>query len=212
MKKIERIINGLIIGSTFPLLFGLLSVISWFYLDGAEHKVIIYLVIGLFIGLLIDLKFLKNWINVRFDLPIWFIIAIYVIYNILVYGFFMGLPLFNIFLGLFAGYYFGNRIYYKNILNEKQSKIINQVSLFTGLIMTLICISTGFIALTDESVGAAIKGMLGLNFNITKSMVWGIVLIGGFSLILSQILLTSFTIMKTIKFNTCKRDFHTRSI
>lgn len=201
MKRFEKIINGLIIGSTFPLLFGLLSVITWFYLDKSENWQGIYLTIGLLVGFIIDLIFLKGWIRHRFDLPVWFMAAIYIIYNIFVYGFFMGLPVFNALLGLMAGYYFGNRICFKNVEPEKHSKFINQVSLFTGLIMILICISSGFLAMTGNDAGGMIKDVLGLGFEVTRSMVLGIVLIGGLILILTNIILTRITMIRTIKIN-----------
>ena len=44
------------------------------------------------IGVLIDLNFLKGWINHSFNLPIWIIASVYMVYNIFVYGFFMELP------------------------------------------------------------------------------------------------------------------------
>jgi hypothetical protein len=114
----------------------------------------------------------------------------------------MGFPVFNVLLGLVAGYYSGKRICFKNIKPEKHSKLINQVSLCTGLTMTLICISSGFLALAGEGAGGDIKGMLGLGFEVTKLMVVGITLIGGLSLILTQIILTRITMIKTIKINT----------
>lgn len=202
MKNFEKSIIGLIIGSTFPLLFGLVFVTIWFLLDKSENRPVIYLTFGLLLGLLIDVRFLKGWTRRRFDLPLWFMAGIYIAYNIFVYGFFMGFPVFNVFLGLFAGYYFGNRICFKNVKSEKQSKLINQVSLFTGLVMTLICISSGFLALVNNEAAGMIKEVLGLNFEVTKSMVWGIVLIGGLTLILTNILLTRITMIKTIKYNT----------
>ena len=202
MKSFDKIFFGFILGFTFPFLLCLLSMIIWFYFDKSESRVFIYLGTGLLIGLIIDLKFLKSWINKRYELAIWFIIFIYLIYNIGIYGFFMGFPVFNVLLGLVAGYYFGKRICFGNIESEKHSKFINQVSLFTGLIMTLICISSGFLALAGAGAGGDIKGMLGLSFEVTKSMVFGITLIGGLSLILTQIILTRITMIKTIKINT----------
>lgn len=201
MKRFEKIINGFIIGSTFPLLFGLLAMITWFYLDKTENRPVIYLTVGLALGLIIDLIFLKDWIRHRFDLPVWFMAAIFITYNIFVYGFFMGLPVFNVFLGLLAGYYSGNRICFKNLEPEKHSKLINQVSLFTGVIMTLICISSGFLALAGNDAGGMINDVLGLGFEVTKSMVLGIVLIGGFILILINIILTRIAMIRTIKIN-----------
>jgi hypothetical protein len=65
--------------------------------------------------------------------------------------------------------------------------------------MTLICISSGFLALVDNQAAGMIKEVLGLGFEVTKSMVWGIVLIGGLTLILANILLTRITMTNTIK-------------
>jgi hypothetical protein len=201
MKKFEKIISGLIIGSTFPLLFGLLSMITWFYLDKSESKIVIYLSTGLLLGLIIDLKFLKGWINYRFDLPLWCIAGIYIFYNVCVYGFFMGFPVFNVFLGLIAGYYFGNRICYNKIQPEMHSKQINKVSLFTGLIMTLICISSGIIGLTDKTIGENIRGMLGLDFEVTRAMILTLIFVGGFGLIGFQYFITRFAMTQTIRLN-----------
>jgi hypothetical protein len=167
--------------------------------DKAENRPFIYLVSGLLIGGLIDLKFLKSWINRRFNLPIWIIASIYLVYNIFVYGFFMGLPVFNAFLGLLAGYYFGNRICFNKVESEKHPKLINQVSIFAGLIMTFVCISSGFLAIYDNGASGMIQNVLGLSFEVTRSMLWGIVLIGGLTLILANILLTRITMIKTIK-------------
>ena len=65
----------------------------------------------------------------------------------------------------------------------------------------IICISSGFLALTHNEVAGMINKVSGLNFEVTRSMVWGIVCIGGSILILFNILLTRITIIKTIKYN-----------
>src|ERR1035437_8213226 len=199
MKNFEKKINGLIIGSIFPLSLGLLSVTIWVLFDKSESRPFIYLVSGLSIGGLIDLKFLKSWINRRFNFSIWIIASIYIVYNVFVYGFFMGLPVFNAFLGLLAGYYFGNRICFNRVESEKHPKLINQVSIFAGLLMTFVCISSGFLAIYDNGASGMIQNVLGLSFEVTRSMLWGIVLIGGLTLILANILLTRITMIKTIK-------------
>jgi hypothetical protein len=184
MKRFEKIVNRLIIGGTFPLLFGLLSMIAWFYLDKSESRAMIYLAAGLIFGLIIDLKFLKGWIKHRFDLSLWGMAGIYIFYNICVFGFFMGFPVFNLLLGLVAGYYFAIRIVSNKIHPEKQPKLINRVSVFTALVMTFICVSSAVIGLTDKYIGDNIQGMLGLNFEITKTMIVTLIFVGGFGLII----------------------------
>ncbi|MEJ2616236.1 MAG: hypothetical protein P8Z35_14860 [Ignavibacteriaceae bacterium] len=113
----------------------------------------------------------------------------------------MGFPVFNLFLGLAAGYYFGKRVCFRNIKSGMYSKIINKVSLFTGLIMALICISSGLIALLDNYTGSTIKGMLGLGFDVTKEMIFTIIIIGGLGLILTEYFITKLTMQRTIKLN-----------
>ena len=199
MRKFEKRFNSLVIGSVFPLSFGLLSVMIWMLLDKSESRPLLYLTVGLLLGLLIDFKYLKKWIQRRYDMPIGIVISILLVYHIFVYGFFMGLPVFNVFLGLLAGYYSGKRICFNKIEPNKHTKLINQASLISGLIMTLICISSGFLALKDYGAAGMIENVLGLDFKITNSMMWGLVLIGGLILIMSNIFMTRYTMIKTIK-------------
>jgi hypothetical protein len=84
--------------------------------------------------------FLKKPDKRLFELPLWFVVSIYLIYNIGLFGLFMGFPVFHVLLGLPAGYYFGRRIGFENIKPENHAKSIKHVSWFTGLIMVLICI------------------------------------------------------------------------
>jgi hypothetical protein len=114
MKRSEKIITGFIIGSTFPLLLALLSGVIWFFLDGNESRVLLYVISGFLLGFIMDVGFLKKWIDKRYELPVWFIAGIYLFYNICIYGMFMGFPVFNVAMGIMAGYYYGNRIYYNN--------------------------------------------------------------------------------------------------
>jgi hypothetical protein len=201
MKNLDRIFFGLVLGFFFPIFLMLLIFVMWFYLDKNTDNVIIYILSGLVLGVVIDFKYLKRWISHRYELPIWFIIGIYFFYNIVIYGFFMGFPVFNVGLGLVAGYYYGKRIRFLNIAGEKHSKIMNHLLVFTGFIMTLICISSGFLALEGRGVGGEIQAMLGLGFEVTKPMILGMTLVGGFLLILIQVLLTRLIMIKILKGN-----------
>jgi hypothetical protein len=202
MKNIDKIFIGILIGSVFPLLLSLLSVILWFYINRNTELVLIYLSIGLVLGFIIDFKFLKTWIIKRYELPLWFIIGMYIFYNIEIYGFFMGVPVVNILMGLIAGYYCGKKIEHQNISPDKIPAVIKKISLFTCLIMSLICLSSAVIALIDESTGENLRLMFSLNFPITKAMILAIILVGGFILILSQYFITKLVMTKTVKSNS----------
>lgn len=199
MSRFDKVFFGLILGGFFPLLFLLSTMVLWFYLDRNEDRVLIYLLIGLLIGIAIILIYFRRWLTRKFELPIWFVTGIYLFYNVGVYGMFMGFPVFNLLSGFVAGYYFGKRVKWLNIPSEQHPRLIRQVSLFTGLIMTFICISSGFIALAGKGVGGDLQTMLGLSFEVTKPMIWATTLIGGVSLILIQMMLTRITMIQTIK-------------
>jgi hypothetical protein len=51
----------------------------------------------------------------------------------------------------------------------------------------------------DFGAAGMIKELLGLDFEVTNSMMWGIVLIGGLALVVVNVLLTRITMIKTIK-------------
>jgi hypothetical protein len=199
MKRFEKMFAGFIIGATFPLLLGMLSGVIWFCFDKDESRAFVYLLSGFLLGLIIDIVFLKKWIDKRYELPVWFIMGIYLFYNVCIYGLFMGFPVFNVLLGIIAGYYYGFRMYYLNIPVKKQHTLIQQVSLFTGLVMTLICIGSGFIALTSKDAGSEVRHMMGLGFEITRSMLWGIILIGGTFLVWLKVKLTRITMKNVLK-------------
>jgi hypothetical protein len=123
----------------------------------------------------------------------------YLFYNIVVYGFFMGFPVFHCLAGFVAGYYFGKRVLWFNIPAEQHPKIIRQVSGFTGFIMTIFCLASGSMVLAGDGAGSELQHMFGLGFEVTKPMIRALVLVGGISLILVNILLTRITMVQTIK-------------
>jgi len=111
----------------------------------------------------------------------------------------MGFPVFNLVMGAIAGYYFGIKIVYQNIPLIKIESIKKNIPLITGIVMLLICISTGLIAMFEKTLGAELQGMFGLRFEVTRGMIIAIIIIGGMTLIVSQYYLTKIVIIKTIK-------------
>ncbi len=201
MANKDKIFFGALIGFVFPFILGLLSTVLWFYIDKDESRAFIYLSSGILLGSIIDAKYLKKWINKRYELGLWFIILVYLVYNIGLYGFFMGFPVFNVFLGMVGGYYFGKRICFKNVKPEMHPVIIKQVSYFTSAVMIVICLSSGYIAIADKGIGENIKGMLGLDFEIFQAMVLTVIIAGGTGLVASQYFITRLTMQRTIRSN-----------
>lgn len=104
-------------------------------------------IIGLLLGL---------WLNKELVLPYLFykipkrILAIlYLFYSIVAMGIFMGVPVLNVLLGLFAGNYLAMRIisYIKD--KKEHNRNINQGSFYSAFIVLLISSISGIIALND---------------------------------------------------------------
>jgi hypothetical protein len=175
----------------------MIAVTLWFWFFTSAN-VICFLIAGLLTGLLIDVFYLIRLMKNLFYLPGWVLVGFYLFYNVTIYGFFMGFPVFNLVMGAVAGYYFGRRINYKNITSPQRETINRKVSLFTAMVMLLICISTGLMAISEKTMGVELQNMFRIKFEITKSMIIGIILIGGFALIIGQYYVTKLVMRKTI--------------
>jgi len=190
VRQFDKILFGLIIGGFFPLLLFLSGLLVWLELDGNEDHALAYVLTGALAGIVINLLYLKGWLKNMYEIPDWFAVIIYLFYNIAVYGMFMGFPVFHAFAGIIAGYYYGRRIKWKNVPAVQFPKNIKKVSLFTVIIMTVVCISSGIIGLAGNGAGSEVQHMLHLGFEITRPMLWAIALTGGSILILIQYVLT----------------------
>ncbi len=112
--------------------------------------------------------------------------AIYFFYSICVFGFFMGVPVFNVALALPAGVFIGASLAHLNLNSIEEKKKVHQALTFTLLVMGLICAASAFLALRDPTTAANLEGMLRLRFTVTRPMIVALILVGGSALLLLQ--------------------------
>lgn len=197
--RVDRWIFGILLGAVAPIFLSLLSISLWLYLSRNEDVVWYFVLTAFFTGLIIDIMFLKKWIDRRYNLEIWTLMMIYLFYNIGLYGMFMGFPVLNLVFGIIAGYYFGNRIGNRDYSKEKFKQITNQVSLFTASVMLLICLASAILANIGVGAGKEVQGMLHLHFEVTRNMIWVIIMIGGPGLVAAEYFLTRITMRKVLR-------------
>jgi hypothetical protein len=199
MKTFDKLLFRLLLGCSFPVLFFLIALTLYYFFQDLQP---LYFVIpGLLIGIIIDILYLKKLVEMALDLPTWILLGFYLYYNICIYGMFMGFPVFNLAIGVVAGYYYGIKINYKSLPLTQIEFLKKRVPLVTGSVMLLICISSALIALFEKTIGLELQGMLGLKFQVTRGMVISIILIGGTSLIAAQYYLTRIVMTLIIKDN-----------
>jgi len=198
MRKFDKIFLGILIGAVSPILFFLLG--WWISIPFVpENKIYIYALAGLSIGITLDLIFLKKWIQIGYRLNKFIQILIYLFYTICVFGFFMGVPIFNILNGITAGIYTGRKVMYEKLEKEKGLKRIRKASIFTTIIILFVSVFSACIALIDPSTGSNLKRMFNLNFEVTKEMICGIIFFGGLGLVLVQYWVTKITGLLILK-------------
>jgi hypothetical protein len=192
-KKLSHWLFSCFIGGVFPILFFLLG---WWGSIGriAEEKIFLVALVGLLWGTLLNYLVLRRILNRLYSLPIWILCLIYAFYSICIYGFFMGFPLFNLFLAIPAGLYMGVRYVGKPLTLTKKIKI--QSALFTSFLLLILCSITSKLALGQKTFGKELQNMLNLSSVVTRPMLIGICLIGSVVLIIASYGLTAYYFSK----------------
>ncbi len=197
--KLERSILGLILAPLMPLAFLLAG---WWlaYALLPEAWVILGALFGLLLGLLLDFPLLKKWLNGADALGVPFWVVVFVFYSVGLFGFFMGVPVFNLGLALPAGFILGSRLASQHADEMKLRVVSIRASEFTTFVLALICAASAIIALADPFTEANLQGMLALPFDVTRGMVIGLIAAGGAALLLLNWFLTLASVRFTYKF------------
>ena len=105
--------------------------------------------IGLGTGIILDILFLKKWLVNVYCIDAKLLAFTYMFFSICTFGFFMGVPVFNLLVGMVAGFFAGRESHHKkeNIFKAKVS--IRKVGIFTAVVMILTCLSSAFFTLRD---------------------------------------------------------------
>lgn len=196
----EKVFLLLVFGGVAPIGFFLCG---WWgaYLYAPEKLIPFFALGGLTLGLLLDVLFLRRWLQIAYRFHPVILVAIFLFYSVGTFGFFMGVPLFNALLGPWAGFYTGRRIKATNPSDRKA--IIHRVSLFTAFVLALACLAALFLAAAEPTLSANIHGMVldmtGLNINMDNRTILVFSSIAGIGLVIAEYYLTRLVIKKVIR-------------
>ncbi len=192
--KLERFAIGLMLAPVATLA-GLL--ICWWaaYTLLPEKLIIFAAIAGLCVGILVDILFLQELLEHRLGWPLW--MAVYLFYSTCLFGFFMGVPIFNAALAVPAGFIVGNRLAEDKADNPRVRKVAQHTAWFTTGVLALVCAASAIIALMSTSTASDLTGMLHLDFKVTQAMIIGLILVGGTALLAVCWVLTIFCVRLT---------------
>jgi hypothetical protein len=197
--KIECFALGLILAPLAPIA-GLLGFWWTAYALLPERWIPFYAISGLLLGILADVFILKNLIARAYQLGMIFWTAIFLFYTVGVFGFFMGMPVFNAALAIPVGFVIGGKLAHETTDGVLFRRASWRTCILTTALMTLVCAASAFIALMSPSTPGDLREMLGLGFEVTPAMIWGIILAGGTGLLAVNWLLTGLAIRFTYRF------------
>ncbi len=186
MGTFDRVFGSVIPGFITPVIT--LWVFWWgSYLLGADEPGIrFWSIAGIITGIAVAAILIKKLVSVFYLLPTPVLIALYLTYTAGIFGFFMGVPVFNIVPGVLAGVYMGRKAALAGRSEETFAAELRQTNLFAAAVLLLLCSFSAFIALADPHTAANLEGMFGLGFSVTPTHVWLLIVSGGASLLLVQ--------------------------
>jgi hypothetical protein len=185
MRIIEKMLIGIILGAIFPIL-GFLAVWWGTFAFLPDRLVFLIASIGLFIGILVDAVFLRRWVGSAYSINLKIWMAVYLFYSIGMFGFFMGVPVFNLILAVPAGLFIGSKLAHQTADQDEVRRMNRNTCIYTTSILAAVCVVSAVIALVDPYTGLGLQGMLGLQFEVTRWMLAGVIVIGGMALLLLQ--------------------------
>ncbi len=191
--KIEHFALGLILAPLAPLA-GLLG-FWWSSFAFLPGEWIPYCALGgLALGILADIFILKRMITRAYKLGVVFWLAVLLFYSVGMFGFFMGVPLFHTALAIPAGFIVGGKLAHEPVDGVRIRRASLRTCILTTALLLLVCAASATVALVSPSTPGDLRGMLGLGFEVTRTMIWGLILVGGAGLLAVNWVLTGLSV------------------
>jgi len=138
LAGVERLFLQIMIGLVAPVIFLLAG--WWGSIPFVPEESIIFFALGgLLLGIFLDILFLHRWVRKAYSFPVIWFVLIYLFYSICLFGFFMGVPAFNLVMGLVGGYYVG--LCMRHAIKDKNEvkSIAKRTALFAAFVLAVAC-------------------------------------------------------------------------
>lgn len=198
--QFDRLLFNGLFGMVIPIFCFLFFWWSSLLFTKEEKTVAISALSGLGFGVIFSITIKLIWKFDVYKLSVPVLLMIYLFYNFGLFGFFMGVPVFHPVLGILAGYYWAKRLICQNGKIDYKSEI-NRISLFTTIVIGLVCLSSAIFALSSKSTPLDLKMMFHLPFDISLQVLVVFIIGGGLLLIITQYWLTKITMIKMLEIN-----------
>ena len=185
MNRFEKCFSVLMLGLIAPVSLMLLG--WWGSIPFITESSVVYIALaGFIIGIVLDFTVLRQFTFRLFYLPLPALLTVALFYSIMIYGFFMGFPLFNPLVGITCAYAAARGSVLQSTNGQAMRKRARTVQWFSFALLLSICICTAVLALREATITSQVQQMLSLPFEVTEGMIWIMILVGGVLLLLFQ--------------------------
>ena len=185
MNRFEICFSALVLGIIAPVALMLLG--WWGSLPFIKESSVIYIALtGFIIGVVLDFTVLRPFLIRLFYLPLPALFAVALFYSVMIYGFFMGFPLFNTLVGITCAYAAARGSALHRADGQAMRKRAHTVQWFSFALLLFICTCTAVLALKEATINSQVQQMLRLPFEVTQGMIWTMILVGGALLLVLQ--------------------------
>ena len=189
LAGIEKLFLSVVTGLVFPILLGVAG--WWGSRPFVPESAIVYFALGGFVlGVLIDGIFLGSWVRKALNLPLIWPVLVFLFYSVGMFGFFMGVPAFNVIMGPLGGYYVGMRLRAANTQKDEVDRKAGQAGAFTAFVLAIACAASLVIAALDPSLEANINGMFALANPISRTAILALSTAAGVGLVMLEYAIT----------------------
>lgn len=205
MNRFDRFLTFALMGAIAPLALFLAFWWGSIPLVRAEGQIIFFALAGLAAGIVLDFTVLRRFVRSLFFLRAPALMCVGIFYSILVFGFFMGFPLFNSVVGIVFAYIAAKRCALKQLPRTAAQNSTKKFNLFFAAVLIALCTASAYLALREPDIASQIKSMIGLPFEVEMWMIWTLILVGGTLLVLFQIIASRLVSELVLK-NSYERD------
>jgi hypothetical protein len=156
----ERFVSRLVLGSIAPVILFLAGWWGTLLVFGDSRLIPWMALAGLTSGLLLDATMLRGRLDSLHQLSTGAQVAVALFYALMIYGFFMGLPVPLLIVGVGWGFAASR---HRGTARERSERI-RVAATGSALLMLIACLATAWLAFHEPSIQSQVRGMLGLNF------------------------------------------------
>lgn len=183
MSKLESRIVGLFVGITCPLLtfvacWWTTAALNLYAFPLPESVIKVAAFAGFGLGCVLDLVFLRRWVRNFYTANLWLMVAVYLCLCVVAVGFFMGVPVGTLALGIAAGVYVGRRERHHQVDGARVTIALRRVAVLAASVTAATALPIGILAMkSEQEILRWLEASFGLARNSFQG-VGGLVLIG----------------------------------